>query len=700
MGKRGRNPTGGWPDVEAGDLGEAATAHMNQFPDETKGYRVSNSDTFKPEFRGDYFEVTSDTITYSYGDVWWKHFPTVPIPEDVIGKLASESLMISGLEANLMRRDEDGNEVIVPAYETYNHHVTVTFRGAADDGTVPHFTESDPMLGGHAKFQVEKLDGPGWESVQQFLGAEMRGTFFYSPEGYDMRIDHPRDITIEGMFINTGKPGGGRCTFPSDECPEPVNSAAPAGANWSGLLECPCTDRIERTVFGYVPAFSDTCEIPVESAADCWDGAEEMGYTGTTWLLDDESYPSGCFVLADRENVQIGYNKAQSGASCNQVPEEQLFVGSAKLLDESSFYTEVNFMTGQVTTTITGPADKWFGFGVGTDKMNGAVAYIAQADGDFHTRILGNHHPGNKVDGIVDTVLSNTVVDGVRTVVFMTILGGQRRMEMQDAASSGGTQEAPLIAAVGYGPTLGYHWKKASGKFLYLGNNVPECVCRADPEHPAGTIDNVVFSHTCPEQLLAENNPTCNLLDYDGGMMCCRHGVVLLDSDQEQPQTEDEVYVKLRVYYEPEVTTGGSTVVYYAPEGVQREYHIPEGLVHGFSTHLLKQTKTAEEIFDFSGGDHMKLVFAQGHCHAPQCIRQELWNEDTNEMLCSTDMTYGDNDEAMNEAGYIIGSSVCIWGSEDGLKAPPVFTKSTRITTRKYADAETYHHGDMAGWIL
>jgi len=400
-------------------MSEATSAPMNQFP--AGGYRVSNSEPhYKPEFRGDYFEVRSETVTYNYGEVFWQKLPPVPMPQDVLDALAdhsSQSLMISGFEANLMRRDADGNEVIVPAYETYNHHLTLTFRGQAEDGTIPAFKEasSEPE---HMKYKVEKLEGPGWESVQQFIGAEMRGTFFYSPEGYAMRVDHPVDINIEAMLINTGKPGGGRCTFPSDECPEPATSMAPEGAMYSGLLECPCTDRIEINIFEYVPASDDTCAIAVESAQDCWAGAEEMGYTGSTMILDDDSYPSGCFALADHDNVQVGYNTAQSTVSCNQMPEDMLLVGSVSLFEESSLYWELNMITGASTYTMTGPSDVWFGFGYGA-KMEDSLAFIAQADGTLQTRILGDHRPGSVVDYPLE-MLSNTVEDGVRTIVFTT----------------------------------------------------------------------------------------------------------------------------------------------------------------------------------------------------------------------------------------------------------------------------------------
>lgn len=46
------------------------------------------------------------------------------------------------------------------------------------------------------------------------------------------------------------------------------------------------------------------------------------------------------------------------------------------------------------------------------------------------------------------------------------------------------------------------------------------------------------------------------------------------------------------------------------------------------------------------------------HCHAPSCIRQEFWNEDTGEIICNItalygDEAYGSTDAHFNEKNYI-----------------------------------------------
>merc|ERR1719326_2400112 len=47
-------------------------------------------------------------------------------------------------------------------------------------------------------------------------------------------------------------------------------------------------------------------------------------------------------------------------------------------------------------------------------------------------------------------------------------------------------------------------------------------------------------------------------------------------------------------------------------------------------------------------------------------------------------MNYGtDATEVGNEKGYILGSSVCVWGDDEGLQDPPILTADTRLYFKK-----------------
>merc|ERR1712232_553281 len=99
-------------------------------------------------------------------------------------------------------------------------------------------------------------------------------------------------------------------------------------------------------------------------------------------------------------------------------------------------------------------------------------------------------------------------------------------------------------------------------------------------------------------------------------------------------------------------------------------------------------------IKDEDGG-HFQLVYAGAHCHAPACMRMELWNEDTHELLCEVDADFGK--EAMCE----LSLPPCVWGSAaEGLKPPPVLRLDSNLTVVKYANNTNARWGTMALWQM
>ena len=90
------------------------------------------------------------------------------------------------------------------------------------------------------------------------------------------------------------------------------------------------------------------------------------------------------------------------------------------------------------------------------------------------------------------------------------------------------------------------------------------------------------------------------------------------------------------------------------------------------------------------------------HCHAPSCIREELWNEDTGKILCGVTALYGDEKYGslnipFNEQGYV-AIPPCIFGYESGLQEPYVLSVNTKIRAIKYFNNTYRHLGQMAQW--
>jgi hypothetical protein len=96
---------------------------------------------------------------------------------------------------------------------------------------------------------------PGVPHVTVFSegnGNEHRGSFKAAPIGYAQLIQSPATWIASPMIINTNKrltddkspgPIGG---------PQPVNSLAPPGADYQGILECPCTTRKPKVLNAYI----------------------------------------------------------------------------------------------------------------------------------------------------------------------------------------------------------------------------------------------------------------------------------------------------------------------------------------------------------------------------------------------------------------------------------------------------------------
>merc|ERR1712061_173066 len=90
------------------------------------------------------------------------------------------------------------------------------------------------------------------------------------------------------------------------------------------------------------------------------------------------------------------------------------------------------------------------------------------------------------------------------------------------------------------------------------------------------------------------------------------------------------------------------------------------------------------------------------HCQAPSCIREELWNADTGEIICNVTAEYGSLKNGplsmhFNEANYV-AIPPCIFGYQPGLQKPFTLTPETKITAIKYFNNTYRHLGQMAQW--
>ena len=99
---------------------------------------------------------------------------------------------------------------------------------------------------------------------------------------------------------------------------------------------------------------------------------------------------------------------------------------------------------------------------------------------------------------------------------------------------------------------------------------------------------------------------------------------------------------------------------------------------------------------------NLSLLVMTPHCHAPSCIREELWDADTNTLLCNVTAEYGDArygslNAPFNERGYV-AIPPCLFGHQPGLRKPWTLTPDANLTAVKYFNNTWRHLGQMAQW--
>eukprot|EP00038_Savillea_parva_P006493 m.164130 g.164130 ORF g.164130 m.164130 type:complete len:753 (-) comp12385_c0_seq1:70-2328(-) len=688
----------------------------------------------------EYFDVYHGPITSLYSQVWWTSTAN-DIPDDIKQRFDGKVMAIVGMESDQVRKTPNG-DVSVPITWAYNHHHDTAVVGKKSHLEKVH--RSDKRMASVGKDYIRLSHDMAWIPVEDEPtesgapssamfsdgnGGEYRKSMHVYAPPYVQLVESPVSFAGSPMQIDTWN----RDKMPNESSPFvagplPAHSLAPENAPYSGLLECPLTTNIQKIYDSGNGGFNDTfdasifkcatgsatnpqCKQTVNTSAACFAAVQDMAGFNTslpTKTTADPTVPPGCSVaFSAGKPVAVVFNtNSKSNACCGSA---EGIVGTT----ESLVTIDVS-LAAEARITVTGPADVWFGVGFGSSQMPNTYA-ITVSGNDVTERKLGDHAAGTVLTSTV-TVVSNTVTNNMRTVVLTRPLKGKT----SDYYSFDTTAlSLDLINAVGTGMQFAYH-KASTAVTMSLGpaTNGSVCICSLPAPvfgQSSGKIkylptgEEVGFSAgRCAEQpredILAQRNPTCDLRTYVGGLSTCHHGWSLLDADQELPWKDQPLvyYKKFRIYFqeynqsfhkEIQRTDWG-----IAADGDHAEYDVPQcapGTPTEECTHLI--TGTWQPVPDKT--DPRVLVAAHFHCHAPTCLKVELWNNDTGELLCRQEPIYGGTGQidvkTFDEPGYI-ATPPCLWGSpEDGLEAPHkiggVTIKVTALTNSTYG-----HHGEMA----
>ena len=431
----------------------------------------------------------------------------------------------------------------------------------------------------------------------------------------------------------------------------------------------------------------------ISSLEECRAAVESSGATiGRLMSVKDENLPAGCLLqpasLGGRRRRNSGsflviFNSASSSEQCGDKSGVALS-GSSSLSDGVAVSLEHN--TNTATITLTGPATVWFGVAFNAGAMSDLpYAIIVDGEGQVTERKLANHGPGTELSPSV-RIVSSSVTDGLRTLVLSRPVTAATADHFSLPVVPG---DLELISAVGNTVSLAYHASRTGGKVTLLPSRDQACVCPPRESQLLTYMDSVTLNfgqYNCADRPRSDMgqfgdgtgregpNLACHMETYHGGLQCCRHGWLLTDRAQDSLIPRDQVdtyYLKWRYYFQefkPAAPASPASHkhlhhwVFLIDEAVNdyeednAEYGVAS--VGKITARLQAKDMGLEDTHSPTddGAPPVPGNFSQitplvitPHCHAPSCIRQELWNADTGEIICNMTAQYGTDNQVLSQ---------------------------------------------------
>lgn len=717
-------------------LSHASSSNLNGDIYDISNKNYSSLKKFSPIFNNihknvDYFDVYSPPITSKYAETYWTMMDPVTLPPNIVKRFNNKVMAIVGYESDQVFHDSNDiygkNDISVPITWAYNHHYEAYLRNA-DTQIVRNYNKNDNDNGqynhGAKQSWIVILNNsdtiqtkyPNNAFFSEANGGEFRASFHGYPKNYAQLIYSPKFFDIQPMQIDTRNRDPkyiNDSVFHAGLLPK--ESAAPKNAHYSGLLECPCTNRKNISiVHNYNTVIKGGCQNFINNISECRQQVINLGGTVNnnthiqkTFTL---SVPSGCSFIQDTNgfvsNITLNtyryHNTCGDGAT--------LLMGNTQtIFDENNFVTaniSINlsetFKNNQVTITLEGPINLWFGVAFNAYSMSDLpYAIIVNGSGYVFEDKLGNHGPGTRLPTSIK-VISNTKNNNTRRVILTRdIVGKYFSFNIYNS-------DIPLLTAIGFNGKFSYHHYKGSTLLSLKAINRSTCIC---DNGITGSIDNIEFHKNClPEpygDLLLQHNPSCFIQTYQGGLSCCSHQTVLLDKEQIQPTHEMTYHLKFRFWFQEYTNQTHLPRFYYQTEAYSGEYDVPkcqpqtppEECVHTITARFSGRDLVNHDLIGNSTG--YQLIYAGPHCHAPTCISMELYNMDTGDLLCHVDGLFGSGNSSIkyDEPGYI-KLNPCLWGYDEGLIEPIFMSWDTKLQSIKKNNNTYAHYGEMASWQM
>lgn len=719
-------------------------------------YQIANAETFdtdKLAVNTTYFDVYSLPIRTLYSQVHWTSHGDISLPPEIVEQFSNgEVLAMVGYEVDQVRTDDTtGEEVSVPISWAYNHHYCAYLYNRKKTRLVQLATTPETAHMSHGSdtvWVVEPLEGefdsenvdkslnsayPHSQFISEGNGGEMRKSYHGYPKGYAQLIQSPDTFSVTPMQIDTWNRNMTDATFLPG--PLPRSSKIRDGvAGYNPILECPCSDRLPKEwgmVYSLDPEQAGNEPESMDNYTECFDAVSGLipGLHYSHQIVQDSDLGQCTAKLSEDGSVLAVWNTA------TEVEKKQWRKdGKKKVVGVARNIVNVTVVmdkeSSSVSLTLSGPVDKWFGVGYGTDSMctkmesdecltGGPYAIIVEGD-HVEERKLDYHGKGRALDIVSVVVHSNSISeDGTVRVVKLSrpLVGPTPDHYTFDPVVA----SLKIIVATGCDIVFAQHCGHGPSEVHFLPLDTPTTVYRAGIH---GTIGGNSFDKTCAPHpmgdLLVQKNPTCTVQDYQGGLQCCRHDHYLLDEDQEIPWQDRplEYRLKFRFYFEQyEAATSIRPAshknldrLYWQTEAIAGEYDVPQCTPNTPPSHCVHVITSRWQVKDFVNANEetaagVYLIYAGPHCHAPVCLSMELYNADTGQLLCHVEPLRGSgsSEEKYDEDGYI-ALPPCLWSEDpsrtEGLPMPDLLQLNTTLMSIKRANSTYPHTGEMASWQM
>jgi hypothetical protein len=823
-------------------------------PGSTKSWVGTSGDystNFNTNIQGpvDHFDVYGEVQT-KYSQVYWTRNTPVDLPPELVKRFDGKVMAITGYEIDQVTHSEqhatsttggvlggfscypDCSETdkSVPIYNAYNHHYFGWLTGKDSevyDRETPVFKPNPTYTG--IRDLPHDHTFPTNIVFKENPGGEFRKSYHGYPSGYAQLLHSPTQWVVEPMQIDTHNrnydiddPVGYKPWF----LPQMDNNSMTDRTNGlSPLIECPCSDRITKSIVKTSAVLAmGTCGALISSESDCTAAVAALAKVSMHASVSNESLASGCNMVPDEAgSYKAIFNTVKSTQACGGASGEFTWEGpvngtsigcasggkclpsdpkygctgefngqctwdSPAVAQEKcgayaqceGFYCSTSFVAGgkllcfgrasgnTVTSktktdqtwrkvfksaqelqgaaqlgglvnltishdgtlakiTMSGADKAWFGVGFNAEAMKDLpYAIIVDGDGKITERKLADHGPGSVLKPSV-TLQESRVVGGVRTVVMTRQVAGATSDHYSIPTSPG---EIKVITAVGDSPTLAYHKARTGAKIVLLPTKTSACVCEPKTQKfmsYMNTTTREFEGYNCFDEPRSDMlkhgdgtgrdvaNAACHMETYHGGLQCCSHTFFLTDRRQDSliPDKVDTYYLKWRYYFQeyvPATATAPASHehlhhwVFLIDQQIndyeEDNAHYGTASIGKITAHLQAKDMGIEDVP--KSYKTMTSYVMTPHCHAPSCIREELWNADTGELLCNATTAYGTSqygalDDVFNEADYIT-IHPCIYGHQPGLQKPFTLFPDTNLTAIKYFNNTYRHLGQMAQW--